>query len=462
MFGARDSGPLQLPSNPPRFKPPDGDLPRCLLDRGCLDAPCLAPFPRRTAGGFCGRPPIERQCRGPVNGFKITMEDAHARSKHLRQTTARDQKAAEGRRKAGRPPEAERGARRRHRRPQRRQASRRRTLSSRRHRSLRGERPVNLHLGAALGRVRTIRQWSIRYHSGSVSLGDAVCHAADVLFGFKYRDARSRALWCETEHVWLGSETFLHWALLDPDIDIPWVVATASDAPPERRRPPQSGPGRAVGLLGRQDRVPAAHKAAQLDAAAVAVGYASGEATGGRDASRRSSWTSRVFWRPHVTWSSIPSGRNCPRLAVEQRQARTSRGGTGARRRAGKGRAAVGDWKGFLRTATAEEEIRDLREHGRTGRPLGSLAGTSPNSPGAFPLPFFPPQRDDIACRNAARRDARTPPLAGYFFNEIFAGGSFNVPCHWLGKAAFISAGGSPLKVAVSVYSPVSPDRIFH
>jgi putative transposase len=36
--------------------------------------------------------------------------------------------------------------------------------------------------------------------------------------------------------------------------------------------------------------------------------------------------------------------------------------------------AMVGDWKGFLRTATAEEEIRDLREHGRTGRPLGSLA----------------------------------------------------------------------------------------
>ena len=74
-------------------------------------------------------------------------------------------------------------------------------------------------------------------------------------------------------------------------------------------------------------------------------------------------------------------------------------------------------------------------------------------------------------------RDARTPPLAGqthalrlvhgvpnpvvpgrtfpgYFFNEIFAGGSFNVPCHWLGKAAFISAGGSPVKVAVRCIHP--------
>jgi hypothetical protein len=34
----------------------------------------------------------------------------------------------------------------------------------------------------------------------------------------------------------------------------------------------------------------------------------------------------------------------------------------------------VGDWKPFLRSAIREEELRDLREHGRTGRPLGSSA----------------------------------------------------------------------------------------
>jgi putative transposase len=34
--------------------------------------------------------------------------------------------------------------------------------------------------------------------------------------------------------------------------------------------------------------------------------------------------------------------------------------------------AMAGDWKAFLRSAIAEEELRDLREHGRTGRPLGS------------------------------------------------------------------------------------------
>ncbi len=32
----------------------------------------------------------------------------------------------------------------------------------------------------------------------------------------------------------------------------------------------------------------------------------------------------------------------------------------------------VNDWRGFLNSAIREEELRDLREHGRTGRPLGS------------------------------------------------------------------------------------------
>jgi putative transposase len=36
--------------------------------------------------------------------------------------------------------------------------------------------------------------------------------------------------------------------------------------------------------------------------------------------------------------------------------------------------AMVGDWKAFLRSAIREEELRDLQEHGRTGRPLGSVS----------------------------------------------------------------------------------------
>jgi putative transposase len=36
--------------------------------------------------------------------------------------------------------------------------------------------------------------------------------------------------------------------------------------------------------------------------------------------------------------------------------------------------AMVSDWRAFLRSAMPEEALRDLREHGRTGRPLGSVA----------------------------------------------------------------------------------------
>jgi putative transposase len=34
--------------------------------------------------------------------------------------------------------------------------------------------------------------------------------------------------------------------------------------------------------------------------------------------------------------------------------------------------AMANDWRAFLDSAIREEELRDLREHGRTGRPLGS------------------------------------------------------------------------------------------
>ena len=36
--------------------------------------------------------------------------------------------------------------------------------------------------------------------------------------------------------------------------------------------------------------------------------------------------------------------------------------------------AMVGDWEGLLASAVAEEELKDLRGHGRTGRPLGNEA----------------------------------------------------------------------------------------
>ena len=34
----------------------------------------------------------------------------------------------------------------------------------------------------------------------------------------------------------------------------------------------------------------------------------------------------------------------------------------------------IGDWNAFLKSAAPEEELRDLRQHVRTGRPLGDEA----------------------------------------------------------------------------------------
>ena len=33
--------------------------------------------------------------------------------------------------------------------------------------------------------------------------------------------------------------------------------------------------------------------------------------------------------------------------------------------------AMIADWGAFLRSATPEDELKDIRRHGRTGRPLG-------------------------------------------------------------------------------------------
>lgn len=82
------------------------------------------------------------------------------------------------------------------------------------------------------------RQRLVREHSRHLPLTRAVRTAVGAFFDFRYRDSRSKALWSESEQVWLGSETFLYWSLCDDEIDIPWVVARAPDAPqdPEELR----------------------------------------------------------------------------------------------------------------------------------------------------------------------------------------------------------------------------------
>lgn len=75
------------------------------------------------------------------------------------------------------------------------------------------------------------RQRTVRRRAGRLSFQAAVWLAADALFGFTHRASRANALWSDTTHVWLGSTTFLDWAMHDADIDIPRMVAKTSGAP---------------------------------------------------------------------------------------------------------------------------------------------------------------------------------------------------------------------------------------
>jgi len=78
---------------------------------------------------------------------------------------------------------------------------------------------------------RTRRQQTRRQRSRRLPLKIAVQHAVDVFFRFTQSDSRSKSLWSERERVWIGRSTFLDWALRDPEIDIPWIVVGAADAP---------------------------------------------------------------------------------------------------------------------------------------------------------------------------------------------------------------------------------------
>ncbi|MGA2030930.1 MAG: hypothetical protein ABSG68_01635 [Thermoguttaceae bacterium] len=79
--------------------------------------------------------------------------------------------------------------------------------------------------------ICTGRQRFIRRHSCGLPLKDAVRFAVDACFHFNGRAMHGKALWSQTERVWLGSDTFLHWAIWLEEINIPWTVATAAGAP---------------------------------------------------------------------------------------------------------------------------------------------------------------------------------------------------------------------------------------
>ena len=77
----------------------------------------------------------------------------------------------------------------------------------------------------------TPRQLSVRRRASRLYLHAAVRLAAEAFFRFTHRAEDFEALWSHGGHVWLGSQTFLHWAMGDAGIDVPWMVGEATDAP---------------------------------------------------------------------------------------------------------------------------------------------------------------------------------------------------------------------------------------
>jgi len=78
---------------------------------------------------------------------------------------------------------------------------------------------------------QTPRQRCLRHRASGLSLHRAVRLAVHAFFHFTHRAERAAALWSRSEHVWLGKQTFLSWAMCDAAIDVPWLVADAADAP---------------------------------------------------------------------------------------------------------------------------------------------------------------------------------------------------------------------------------------
>ena len=75
------------------------------------------------------------------------------------------------------------------------------------------------------------RQQAVRRQVSGRSLRRAIRLAAFAFFRFTHASSSGEALWSESQRVWLGNKTFMHWSLLDPEIDIPRTVATAAGVP---------------------------------------------------------------------------------------------------------------------------------------------------------------------------------------------------------------------------------------
>lgn len=74
-------------------------------------------------------------------------------------------------------------------------------------------------------------QRTLRRRASGIELQTAVSQTVEAVFAFTHRASNAKALWSDEWVVWLGRSTYLHWALNDVEINIPWIVAKATDAP---------------------------------------------------------------------------------------------------------------------------------------------------------------------------------------------------------------------------------------
>jgi hypothetical protein len=85
-------------------------------------------------------------------------------------------------------------------------------------------------ISPALGRL-SARQRRVQCCARRLCFKDAVRLTADAFFRFTHRAIHENALWSETVCVWLGSATFIQWAMGEVHVDIPRIVAGADGAP---------------------------------------------------------------------------------------------------------------------------------------------------------------------------------------------------------------------------------------
>jgi len=84
---------------------------------------------------------------------------------------------------------------------------------------------------SAAPRDLSARQQRVQRRARRLCFKAAIRLAADALFCFTHRATQGKALWSDSVCVWLGSATFIHWAMGEAWIDIPRIVAETDGAP---------------------------------------------------------------------------------------------------------------------------------------------------------------------------------------------------------------------------------------